>query len=172
MNNCLTHAAVCAALILGGLSASSHAQESAPYVGVRLLTAELAQEAVQSAVLACRDEGYQVAAALVDRSGNVQALLRDPLAGPHSVQVSIQKAYAAATFQADTLALQELDMNALNNVDELLIVGGGLPISVAGHLYGGIGVSGAPAESRTGDIDDRCARAGVEAIEETLEFAE
>ncbi|MCB2137725.1 MAG: heme-binding protein, partial [Rhodobacteraceae bacterium] len=37
---------------------------------------------------------------------------------------------------------------------------------VGGTLVGGIGVSGAPGP----DIDDRCARAGLSAIEDQLPF--
>jgi uncharacterized protein GlcG (DUF336 family) len=53
-----------------------------------------------------------------------------------------------------------------------LLLGGGLPISVGGQFYGGIGVSGAPAEKNAGDVDEECARAGIDIIKEELEFAE
>ena len=41
-----------------------------------------------------------------------------------------------------------------------------MPIESAGALVGAIGVSGAPG----GDADDVCARAGVAAIKDDLEF--
>ena len=41
-----------------------------------------------------------------------------------------------------------------------------LVIEGAGTLLGGIGVSGAPG----GDADDACAKAGLKAISEALEF--
>jgi uncharacterized protein GlcG (DUF336 family) len=45
-------------------------------------------------------------------------------------------------------------------------VAGGLMIESGGSLVGGIGVSGAPG----GDRDDDCAKAGIDAIRDSLEF--
>jgi uncharacterized protein GlcG (DUF336 family) len=47
-----------------------------------------------------------------------------------------------------------------------LMLGGGVPIEAGGSIVGGVGVSGAPG----GDADDTCARAGIEAIVDKLEF--
>jgi uncharacterized protein GlcG (DUF336 family) len=44
-------------------------------------------------------------------------------------------------------------------------VAGGLMIESGGSLVGGIGVSGAPV-----DRDDVCAKAGIDAIRDSLEF--
>ena len=46
------------------------------------------------------------------------------------------------------------------------MVAGGLPIEAAGSVVGGIGVSGAPG----GELDEGCAKAGIEAISEDLAF--
>ncbi|MEL6220696.1 MAG: heme-binding protein, partial [Pseudomonadota bacterium] len=43
---------------------------------------------------------------------------------------------------------------------------GGLPVMSAGSIVGGVGVSGAPEPA----IDDDCARAGIDAISDRLEF--
>ncbi|MCB1411761.1 MAG: heme-binding protein, partial [Xanthobacteraceae bacterium] len=45
-------------------------------------------------------------------------------------------------------------------------LGGGLAIETGGTLVGGIGVSGAPG----GDKDEACARAGLDAIRDRLDF--
>ena len=47
-----------------------------------------------------------------------------------------------------------------------MTVGGGLAIEAAGTLLGGIGVSGAPG----GDADEVCAKAGIKAVADDLEF--
>ena len=47
-----------------------------------------------------------------------------------------------------------------------------MPVQIGGHYYGAIGVSGAPVEKISGDVDDACARAGIDAIREDIEFAE
>ncbi|MFK5894393.1 MAG: heme-binding protein, partial [Pseudomonadota bacterium] len=41
-------------------------------------------------------------------------------------------------------------------------------INIAGIIYGAVGVSGAPS----GKTDEKCAKAGVEAISEELEMAD
>jgi len=46
------------------------------------------------------------------------------------------------------------------------VLGGGLMIEAAGTLLGGIGVSGAPG----GDKDEECAKAGIDAIRDKLDF--
>jgi uncharacterized protein GlcG (DUF336 family) len=48
----------------------------------------------------------------------------------------------------------------------VVAIGGGLPIESGGSIVGGIGVSGAPG----GDADDVCAKAGLAAIRDELEF--
>jgi uncharacterized protein GlcG (DUF336 family) len=45
-------------------------------------------------------------------------------------------------------------------------LGGGVPIEGGGSILGGIGVSGAPG----GDIDEKCANAGIAAIKDALEL--
>jgi uncharacterized protein GlcG (DUF336 family) len=38
-------------------------------------------------------------------------------------------------------------------------------------MYGAIGVSGAPAKSKPGDVDEECAQIGIDVVKDTLEFA-
>lgn len=44
---------------------------------------------------------------------------------------------------------------------------GGVPIQVGGSLLGGVGVSGAPS----GETDQECAQAGVDAVQTDLEMS-
>jgi uncharacterized protein GlcG (DUF336 family) len=44
--------------------------------------------------------------------------------------------------------------------DDILILGGGLPIVLNDLVIGGIGVGGAPG----GDLDEACAQAGIDKI--------
>lgn len=161
-------------LCLAGAATALQAQAaSQPYVQYRVLSMETANQIALEAARACAGQGYQVAAAVVDRSGYLLALARDPLAGPHSVEVARRKAYSSATFQAGTLELQQRStMQALNHTADVLLIGGGLPVQVGGRFYGAVGVSGAPAKEVTGDVDEACARAGIDAVREALEFAE
>jgi uncharacterized protein GlcG (DUF336 family) len=107
----------------------------------------------------------------VDRSGITQVLLRDRLAGPHTVELATNKAWTALTFRTSTHDLERLtrpgeSMSGLRNTPRFVAIGGGVTIEAAGSLFGGIGVSGAPG----GDADHVCAVAGIKAISEELEL--
>ena len=137
----------------------------------RQLTPEAALQITQGALAACRKDGFQVAVAVVDRSGIVLVLVRDRFAGPHTVEVATNKAWTAASFRISTLELArntrgDLPMSGLRNQPRVAAFGGGLPIEAGGQLLGGIGVSGAPG----GEADEACARAGIESIRTDLEL--
>ena len=47
-----------------------------------------------------------------------------------------------------------------------VVLGGGIMVQAGGSLVGAIGVSGAPG----GDADDACAKAGIAAIQDKIDF--
>jgi uncharacterized protein GlcG (DUF336 family) len=137
----------------------------------RSLTTETALAAANAALQSCRKQGYQVAVAVVDRSGLVQALLRDRFAGAHTIEVAINKAWTATSFKTSTADLARetqpgMPMSGLRNLPRFLAAGGGLVIEGGGSGLGAIGVSGAPG----GEADDGCAKAGIAAIRDAIDF--
>ena len=135
------------------------------------LTPETALSAARAALQNCRDAGFQVAVAVVDRGGNAQVMLRDRFAGPHTPETAIGKAWTAISFRSSTLALVELSQpgrpaSGIRNLPKVVVLGGGIVIEAAGSIIGGLGVSGAPS----GEADETCARAGLDAISEAIEF--
>lgn len=140
-------------------------------VGYKSLSPEIALKAVQGAMVACRKAGYQVAVAVVDRSGLIQAQWRDRFAGAHTIEVSYRKAWTAASFRIPSgdLARETASgrpMAGIRSASRVLALGGGLPIAAAGSTVGAIGVSGAPG----GEADEMCAKAGIDAIRDDIEF--
>ena len=138
-------------------------------VTFKSLHPDLAHELVAATVAACREKGYQVAAAVVDRFGVPQALLRDVLAGPHTPETAIRKAWTALSFRTDSEGLSraveagEVD-GGVRFIPGALVLGGGVRIEVGGTTVGAVGVSGAPS----GAEDAACAEAGIEAIADRL----
>lgn len=126
----------------------------------------LAGKAIQASLDACRKDGYRVSVSVVDRAGVLRAMARADGAGPHTVDSSRKKAYTAASLRRATTELAELinkvpTLQALREVnDQVLILGGGLPIELGGEVVGGIGVGGAPGAH----LDDACAQVGLDAI--------
>jgi uncharacterized protein GlcG (DUF336 family) len=158
-----------AALILLALSAPASAQE--PTFQLRSLTPETALVAAKAALESCRKQGYQVAVAVVDRAGLTQVFLRDRFAGAHTVDVATNKAWTAASFRTSTLALAGetqagRPMSGIRGTPRMLAAGGGVLIEGGGTSFGAIGVSGAPG----GEADDACAKAGIKAISDAIEF--
>jgi uncharacterized protein GlcG (DUF336 family) len=140
-----------------------------PLMSFRVLTPETALELAQATLKACREKGYQVAVAVVDRSGTPQVMLRDRYAGAHTPGTATRKAWTATSFRADTLSLAAETQagkaqSGVRFVEGALMLGGGVLVEAAGSIVGAVGVSGAPG----GEQDDACARAGVAAIEDKL----
>lgn len=137
---------------------------------VRQLTPDAALKLAQATLQACQKEGFQVAVAVSDRAGVLQVLLRDRFAGPHTVDVATNKAWTAASFRQDTLALARATADPLSggqrHFPRFVGVGGGIPVNAGGALIGAIGVSGAPG----GEADDQCARVGLASLQEELDF--
>lgn len=138
---------------------------------IRLMTPETALKAAQAALKSCRDSGYQVAVAVVDRGGVTQVMLRDRFAGPHTPSMATDKAWTAVSFRTNTTDLAGISApgqpsSGVRHRPRVASVGGGLMIQGGGAILGGIGVSGAPG----GDLDDVCAKAGIAAIKDSVEF--
>jgi uncharacterized protein GlcG (DUF336 family) len=160
-----------AALLVGLLVGATAASGETVTFSTKSLLPETALKAAQAALAKCRDSGYQVAVAVVDRNGLTQALLRDRFAGPHTLDVSQNKAWTAASFKTSTTELEKLtrpgqSMSGLRAIARFTAIGGGVTIEAGGALLGAIGVSGAPG----GDADEMCAQAGIKAIADSLEF--
>ena len=135
------------------------------------LSPELALDLARAALADCRERGYQVAVAVVDRFGITQVLLRDRFAGPHTPSTATGKAWTAATFRTNTTELNAVSQPGMaqagiRTLPGVVVIGGGVIVEASGSLLGAIGVSGAPG----GDADDACARAGISAIRDKLEF--
>src|SRR5690625_998586 len=162
--------AVASGLSMAGLTAGTAYAEGATFSRA-ILTPEAALSAARAALESCRDNGYQVAVAVTDQAGIAIALLRDRYAGAHTPETATRKALTAASFRMDTGSLAAAtqsgeETSGIRHVSGVLALAGGLPIEAAGSLVGAIGVSGAPG----GDADEDCAQAGIDAIQDDLDF--
>lgn len=145
----------------------SPARATEGIVVYKSLSPELALAALDS----CRGRGYQVAVAVVDRFGVTQVMLRDRFAGPHTPATASGKAWTAVSFKTNTNELNAATQSGMmqagiRNLPGAVVIGGGLIVEAGGSLVGAVGVSGAPG----GDADEACAKAGIDAVRDQLEF--
>jgi uncharacterized protein GlcG (DUF336 family) len=152
--------------LLAVLHGPAHAQGVTTEKNV---SSALAIETAQAALARCTQQGYKVTVSVVDRSGQVIAMLRGDDARPHTMESSRRKAFTSFTMRNATAALAEgLKSNPGNaplfTLPDLLPLAGGLPIKSGDEVIGGIGVGGAPG----GNLDEACANAGIEKIKARL----
>jgi uncharacterized protein GlcG (DUF336 family) len=164
-----TTALIGAILLL--LGATPAVADDSAIVVYKSLSPEVALEAAQAALKQCRTNGFQVAVAVVDRFGQPQVMLRDRFAGLPAADTATSKAYTALGFHAATSdlakSIQSGQMSAgLAQLPHVAMLAGGLVIEAGGTVLGGIGVAGAPG----GDKDEACAKAGLDAIRDRIDF--
>ena len=127
-----------------------------------------AKTIIDGAVQKANKLGVPMCISVVDESGNLIAFERMDGGKIHSVTISQDKAFTAASARKGTHEFNQACIpgheNNLFGIHTALggrmcIVGGGLPIISNGKVVGGIGVSSGSPEQDLG-----CAQAGVEAF--------
>ena len=169
---------VCTALATSLLSVSAYSSPSqniqikqnafTPEAYVKtipVLTGDMAQNAITAAALEAQKIKANVSITVVDASGQTRAVLRDHRAGVHTVRASYKKAYTANSMKRETAAVSKAIASGsapsdLRYLDEnILMLDGGVPISINGVVVGGIGVGGG-----SGSQDVQIAKAGLKTI--------
>jgi uncharacterized protein GlcG (DUF336 family) len=153
------------------LFAGAPARAQDALVTYKSLSPEIALELASTALADCRQRGYQVAVAVVDRFGVTLVVLRDRFAGPHTPSTAAGKAWTAVSFRTNTTDLvaatqPTAPQAGVRDLPGAVILGGGVMVQAGGSLVGAIGISGAPG----GDADDACAKAGIAAVQDKLDF--
>jgi len=145
------------------------ADEQPIVVNIKRMSMDTALKIAQAAINLCRKEGVQIAVTVVDRGGHPQVILRDVLAMDLALGISQKKAYTAMSFNMVTsqMAGRFKTLYSVPKVDSLIVSPGGVPVTASGNIIGGVGVSGSPS----GELDEKCALAGVDAVKEDLEMA-
>lgn len=129
------------------------------------VTLILANKLLDAALEACHADGRSAVAAVVDRGGNLVAVQRDDNVGPHNTLAAQRKAFTALSTKTPTRLLAERarsnpDAANLNTLDELLLLGGGVPLKVGDQVIGALGVAGAGGAAN----DEACAIKAIEQV--------
>ena len=140
-------------------------------VTYKSLAPDVAFDLALSALQQCRNDGYQVAVVVTDRFGAPLVELRDRYTPVGALDIAKGKAWTSVTFTRNTSdfvkAMKDNTMSAgLGGLPGVTPLVGGLVIAADGSLLGGVGVAGAPG----GEKDEACAKAGLIAVQDRLDF--
>jgi uncharacterized protein GlcG (DUF336 family) len=126
------------------------------------IPAEKAIQMVRAAHAQAKELDISVTAVVVDQSGRMIALGRMDRARPITVEMALNKAYTAASFQQPTkelagVAAQTWFQSLVVSSNGRIMPGGGaLPVEEGGTVVGAIAVAGG-----TEDQDQRCAEVAL-----------
>ena len=136
--------AVVGAVVSGSVSA-------ADTLATHRIPSALAVEAAVETVSVCAKQGFHETAVVVDADGVTIVALRGDVTGAHTLDSAHDKAYTAASFRNDTLALAERakgedSIAPLSKLPHVMFFGGGVVIKLADETIGAIGAAGARAQ--------------------------
>lgn len=126
------------------------------------IPAEKAIQMVRVAHTEAAQQATNVTAVVVDESGRLLALGRMDKARPITVDLAMNKAYTAASFQQPTSELSGAAGQAwfqslvVSSNGKIMAGGGALPIVEGGNVVGAIAVAGG-----TEDQDQKCCEAAL-----------
>lgn len=160
------HLVLASAVVMTAFNTAAEAQVRQQ----RTVSLVLANQIATASIEACRVAGRSAVVAVVDRGGNLVALQRGDDVGPHNIAAAQKKAFTALSTKTSTRLLSERAgadpaSRNLNTVDALLLLGGGLPLTVADEVIGAVGVAGAGGSAQ----DEACAAKGIAAGMRTSE---
>tara|TARA_R110000764_G_scaffold43760_1_gene98444 strand:- start:514 stop:1014 length:501 start_codon:yes stop_codon:yes gene_type:complete len=152
-------------LFLGSLAAGAAQASTTGVTDRKDLTLALGNQLAQATLSACHAQDRSAVVAVVDRSGQLMVLQRDDNVGPHNTLAAQRKAFTALSTKTATSELAKRAQGDpssanLNTLDELLLLGGGVPVLVDGQVVGALGVAGAGGSS----IDEGCAQSAIEQL--------
>ena len=135
----------------------------------RNISLQLAVNIANAAMAACKADGYDVSAAVVDRAGDLKVLLRADTANPHNADLARRKAYTSRTFKVPSMDVAKrtngaTDLSGQRFLADIIPLGGGVPINVGNETIGALGISGSPTQ----EADEKCANAALASVAGSL----
>lgn len=127
------------------------------------LSLKLAEHLADHTITACHAQQKNIAVAVLDRGGNILVFKRHESVGPHNALAAQRKAYTALSTKTRTSVLNRNAQNNpeasnLNTLNELLLLGGGIPVTYKNEVIGAVGVAGGGGAAQ----DEACAEQGVQ----------
>jgi uncharacterized protein GlcG (DUF336 family) len=164
------------ALMLAATSNIALAQTPAPAPAApaRALDLALGIKAAQTAIDACKKDGFNVGVAILDAAGVLKVFLAADGAGKNAVESSQKKAAAVIAFKAsnsETMEKAKMDpaLDAKIKADTTMMVRpGGLLLMAGNEMIGAFGLGGVPGTGGGAVKDEACAQAGLDKIKSRI----
>ena len=150
---------------VGGVSITADAQ----VLTQKNVSLAMAKVIAEASLRECMSKGFPgTSVAVVDRAGQVVLIMRSDASTAQQPEMARRKAYTARMFRRTTMdwAKRTLDdpvTEPQRDLEDVIALGGGVPIMVGDETIGGVGSAGS-----TQDQDDACAKAGVAAVANQL----
>lgn len=135
----------------------------------RNISLPMAKAVAEATLAACKAKGFNTAAAVVDRAGQVLVLMRDEQATPQVLEMARRKAYTSRMFRVPSSEFQKRTADATagnaaqRDLADILALSGGMPIKVGDDTIGAVGSAGSNLEQ-----DEACAKAGIDHVAHLL----
>jgi len=152
---------IAAAALAAAVPLTAHGQ----ILTERNISLPLALSIANAAMAACKADGYDVTAAVVDRAGDLKVLLRADTANPHNADLARRKAYTSRTFKVPSMDVAKrtngaTDLSGQRFLVDIIPLGGGVPINAGNETIGALGISGSPTQ----EADEKCANAALASV--------
>ena len=156
-------------IVIAALAAAVPLTAQGQALTERNVSLQLARTIADAAIAACKTDGYEVTAAVVDRAGDLKLLLRADTSNPHNADLARRKAYTSRTYGFTSMEFRNRtagasDLAGQRQLAEVIALGGGVPILIGNQRIGGLGLSGSPTQ----EADEKCAQAGLAAAASSL----
>jgi uncharacterized protein GlcG (DUF336 family) len=147
---------------------ASAAPAAAQLLSHKDLSASIAMTIAQTAIEACKANGYAVSVTVVGRNGEIVLQVRGDNTPPHTMENSFRKAYTARTLRSPSGTLAERvkaePTLPFIHLRHIIAFQGALPIKLGDETIGAAGASGAPG----GEKDEACVKAGIDKVADQL----
>jgi uncharacterized protein GlcG (DUF336 family) len=135
----------------------------------RNLSLGMAKTIAETTLAECKSKGFNTAAAVVDRAGQVLIMMRDEQATAQVLEMARRKAYTARMFRITSMEFRNRTANdkplaGQRSLVDILALGGGVPIQVGNETIGAVGSAGSTSQ----EADEACAKAGIAKVADLL----
>lgn len=163
------HVRITSTLLVVALACAASAGVQGQALTERNVSLQLARTIADAAIAACKKDGYDVTAAVVDRAGDLKLLLRADTSNPHNADLARRKAYTSRTYGFSSMEFRNRtaggsELAGQRQLAEVIALGGGVPILIGNERIGGLGLSGSPTQ----EGDEKCALAAMAAVASSL----